>query len=337
MPAASHADPHQLAVIRGDDFCVSQGANQGDGLSNAADLVLDDQYTLAKDAAIGVLAVHPGPDNRFEVTQGASVSHEGAFLTLEARLCLMSPMGMMIDALLFTEQGISGAQGAVFLHPFTPLMPGVPYALVDIDQRNARLFFAQSGTVSLGRGTLITLAGGLQTPVENLHSGDLIMTRDDGPQPLRWIGQQTLRATGDLAPVVISADALHNRNDLMLSKDQSLFIYQRDDHLGLGRAEVMIKAEHLVDDETITRQEGGFVEYFQLVFDNHQIIFAEGIAVETMRITRRNRALLPAKMSRRWGPAIPGHSDRPHAAFEIADAPFGKANPAQLLRRASRG
>lgn len=337
MPASRTSHPHQLAVIRGDDFRVSQGANQGDVLTGASDLVLDDQYTLAKDAPAEVLALHPGPDNLFEVADGTSVARAGAQLLLEARLCMMSPMGMMMDALLFVETNTSGANRAVFLHPFSPLMPGVPYALVDIDPDNARLFFAQSGTVSLGRGTLITRAGGQQTPVEHLRPGDLIMTRDDGAQPLRWIGQQTLRAVGDLAPVLIPAGTLNNQNDLLLSKDQSLFIYQRDDRLGLGRAEVMIKAEHLVDGQIITRQEGGFVEYYQLVFDNHQIIFAEGIAVETMRITRRNRTLLPSQMSRRWGAAIPGHSDRPHAAFEIAAAPFGRESPARLLRRASRG
>lgn len=337
MPALSHSDPQQLAVIRGDDFCVSQGANQGDGLSAVANLVLDDHYTLAKDASIGVLAVHPGPDNRFEVANGTTVAHTGAQILLEARLCLMSPMGMMMDALLFVQRNASGTITNVFLHPFSPLMAGVPYALVDIDQTGARLFFAQSGTVSLGRGTLITRPSGQQQPIETLRSGDRIMTRDDGPQPLRWIGQQTLRATGDLAPVLINAGALNNQNDLLLSKDQSLFIYQRDDHLGLGRAEVMIKAEHLVDGQNITQQEGGYVEYYQMVFDSHQIIFAEGIAVETMRITRRNRALLPAGVSRRWGNVIPGHSDRPHAAFEMAAAPYGWESPARLLRRASRG
>lgn len=337
MHPPSKPDPQQLAVIDGADFCVSQGANQGDSLSGATDLVLDDHYTLIKDAPAGVLAVHPGPGNRFEVAAGATMSRAGALLTLEARLCLMSPMGMMMDALLFVDRNAAGDMADVYLHPFTPLMPSVAYTLVDIDQSNARLFFAQSATVSLGCGTLITRAGGQQQPVETLCPGDLIMTRDDGPQPLRWIGQQTLRATGNLAPVVIRAGALNNQNDLLLSKDQSLFIYQRDDHLGLGRAEVMIKVEHLVDGQRIIQQEGGFVEYFQMVFDSHQIIFAEGIAVETMRITRRNRTLLPDKMSRLWGSVIPGHSDRPHGAFEIAAAPFGRENPAELLRRASRG
>ena len=87
MHAPTKPDPQQLAVIRGDDFCVSQGANQGDSLSNAADLVLDDHYTLAKDAPIGDLAVHPGTGNRFEVAAGATMSRPGAVLTLEDRIC----------------------------------------------------------------------------------------------------------------------------------------------------------------------------------------------------------------------------------------------------------
>ena len=60
--------------------------------------------------------------------------------------------------------------------------------------------------------------------------------------------------------------ALHNENDLVLRPDHRLFVYQRKDHMGAGRAEVLIKARHLVDDESVTRRRGGFIDYFQAGF-----------------------------------------------------------------------
>lgn len=40
--------------------------------------------------------------------------------------------------------------------------------------------------------------------------------------------------------------------------------------------QVLATAKSLVDDFNITRQPGGMVEYFHLLFDTHQIISAKG-------------------------------------------------------------
>ena len=65
--------------------------------------------------------------------------------------------------------------------------------------------------------TRITMATGAQVPVEDLRPGDRILTRDDGPQPLRWIGQRTTRASGLFAPVLIRAGTLNNARDLVVA------------------------------------------------------------------------------------------------------------------------
>ena len=40
-------------------------------------------------------------------------------------------------------------------------------------------------------GTRIATPSGLRT-IERLQQGDLVVTRDHGPQPIRWVGQRTL-------------------------------------------------------------------------------------------------------------------------------------------------
>ncbi len=54
-------------------------------------------------------------------------------------------------------------------------------------------------------------------PVERLVPGDMVITLDDGPQPVRWVGTRTVQGTGMLAPVRFAAGALGDHEELLLS------------------------------------------------------------------------------------------------------------------------
>ena len=45
-------------------------------------------------------------------------------------------------------------------------------------------------------------------PIQDLRPGDLILTKDHGPQPLRWIGSRTVAAQGDMAPIQLDPSLL---------------------------------------------------------------------------------------------------------------------------------
>lgn len=173
------------------------------------------------------------------------------------------------------------------------------------------------------------MADGAMRNIENLKAGDLVLTRDAGRQPVKCVAQATLRATGSFAPVVIKKGVLHNEGDLVLRPDHRLFVYQREDALGAGRAEVLIKARHLVDYTTVLRRRGGFIYYFQLIFDQHHIIYAEGIAAESHLVDPRTRAALPE------GLTTPEHGHRTHFDYEVKDNLIPLAKAAELLRKAS--
>jgi len=76
--------------------------------------------------------------------------------------------------------------------------------------------------------------------------------------------------------------------------------------------------------------DGGFVEYFQLLFDDHQIVFAEGIAAESLLIDPRTRAALPE------GVAGAGHRPRRHLSYEVQESLLSGDDAVSLLRRASQ-
>ncbi|MFC6638486.1 hypothetical protein GV827_01120 [Sulfitobacter sp. JBTF-M27] len=335
MARVRPAPAQSLPVFRAEDFCATDGANMGDPLSFASELVLDDVYELPYGTLAQRLSVLPGKDNLFRIAPETEVGTPGATLHLDCALSFMSPDGAMHDALLLVEVDEAGAVADIYLLPLTALGTKLEYRLVGIDTKNARQKFAQVACVSFTRGTHITMSSGEQRLIEDLRIGDRILTRDDGIQAIRWISQTTVRAMGEFAPIRIHAGTLNNEHDLIVSPDHRLFIYQRSDEVGAGRSELLVKARHLVNGFTVTLMEGGFVDYFQLLFDSHQIIYAEGIAAETMLIDPRTKPVLPEELSQALGEVIPGHSDLPHAGLDVNEALLNRPDAAELLRKAS--
>lgn len=334
--ARSRPAPAQvLPVYRAEDFVASDGANMGDALSFASELILDDIYELPFGTAPLRLGVLAGQDTHFRISPDSETGTARATLVLDSALSFMSDDGGMHDALLMVEVDSDGNAAQIYLVPLTALRSGVEYRLVGIDTDTARQKFAQVACVSFTRGTHITLSSGEQRLIESLNIGDRILTRDDGVQAVRWIGQTTVRAVGDFAPIKIQAGTLNNEHDLIVSPDHRLFIYQRSDEVGAGRAEILVKARHLVNGSSVTVMDGGFVDYFQLLFDSHQIVYAEGIAAETMLIDTRTKPVLPDELSASLGDVIPGHSDLPHAGLDVSEAMLDRPDMAALLRKAS--
>lgn len=129
-------------------------------------------------------------------------------------------------------------------------------------------------------GTMIATPDG-PVRVEELQPGDMVITRDEGPQPLRWIGMRRVEATGDFAPIFIAADTFGNHGDLFLSPLHRVLIHDSLAELLFGEREVLIAARDLVNDRSVRRIEGGQVEYVHILFDRHQVVFSEGLATES--------------------------------------------------------
>ncbi|WP_299684755.1 Hint domain-containing protein [uncultured Tateyamaria sp.] len=129
-------------------------------------------------------------------------------------------------------------------------------------------------------GTLIETAAG-RVPVEALEPGDLVLTQDDGPQPLRWIGTRSVPATGKFAPIHIRSGTFGAHGDVMVSPLHRVLVRDSLAELLFGETEVLIAAKDLVNDHSVRRREGGDVTYVHLMFDRHQVVFTEGLATES--------------------------------------------------------
>lgn len=304
------------------DMIASDGVTKGDHLSFADELVMDDVFVLAKTAQLTSITLHSTNDALFRDGSDGKPVH------IDSCLTFMAPDGGTYEVLILVELEDDTVIDILAL-PLSELDFDIEYRLVGIERHTATRRFAQAASGSFARGTRIAMHDGLMRKIETLAPGDMILTRDAGKQPIKWIGQSTLRATGSFAPVVISKGTLHNENDLVVRPDHRLFIYQREDHLGAGRAEVLIKARHLVDHRTVTRRRGGFIDYFQLVLEDHQIVYAEGIAAESHLIDPRTRHALPDSMKTQ------DHAHRIHLDYEVKDSLIPADMAASLLRNAS--
>lgn len=324
-----------LTVYRAAAFRVVHGVNEGDALTDASELVHEDVYALSEGAEPLRLALECGTNQAaFAVAPNSAAAHAGATVYLDSLLTFMDDSGETREALVFVEIAPEdGTIAEVFLHPFAPLQPRTGYTLITASREKAPARLAASAAVAFTRGTRITMADGRQVPIEDLRPGDSVLTRDSGPQQVRWTGMQTLRASGAFAPITIEPGTLNNTGRLVVSPNHRLFIYQRVDALGAGRKEVLVKAALLVNGTTVTQHPGGFVDYYQILFDKHEIIYAEAIAAESLFVDTTTRPGLPEEVARRLAP----QSDpRALPAAELHEADLARrTNPAALLKRVS--
>ncbi|MGR3484110.1 MAG: Hint domain-containing protein [Paracoccaceae bacterium] len=324
-------DAQALSVHAARDITVTSGVAEGEAMGFADDLVLDDEYVLRPGAGTAVLSLTPR-DRRLRVAEGSALGTPGNVVVLDSCVTLMSPGGVTEEALILVEVAQDHAAG-VHVLPLGPLEAGVAYRLVGIDRRAATARYAASACAAFAAGTRVSRAGGEMVPVESLRAGDALMTRDGGPQKLRWVGRTTARAQGAFAPVRIAAGALSNDRDLLLSPEHRVLVHQRSEGLG-GRGTVMVRVRHLIDGTRVVQEEGGFVDYVQLLFDAPQVVFAEGIAAETMQVDRRTLAGLP----RALGDSVArAHIEAGAPAYELSARDAARDDALDVLRAAARG
>ncbi|MGD9862650.1 MAG: Hint domain-containing protein [Pseudodonghicola sp.] len=144
--------------------------------------------------------------------------------------------------------------------------------------------------VCFGAGTGIATPRG-DIAVDRLRRGDLVLTHDQGPQPLlmiatRWLGPQALAATPALRPIRIAAGAIGPdtpRRDLLVSPQHRVLVASRIAARMFGCPEVLVAAKHLLGAPGIAvacdRTE---VTYFHLLLDRHQILSANGAPCESL-------------------------------------------------------
>lgn len=130
-------------------------------------------------------------------------------------------------------------------------------------------------------GTMIFTAKGARA-VETLEPGDLLLTRDSGMRPVRWVGQVTVDGTGRFAPVRFMPDTQGNTKTLLVSPNHRMLMTGWRAEMYFGEREVLVPAKSLINGDTVRVVPCDSVTYVHILLDRHEVIFAEGAATESL-------------------------------------------------------
>ena len=320
--------PRPIHVYDAELFWVTAGANQGDGLEAAEACQPGDIYQLEPGARALRLWLDPQASPP-RLAAGSDFGKPGDALAFVSRHVFMDPEGEAVDMLLLRHE----ASGTMLAMPLSPIAARIDYTLIEAFEKPGEVMLSDLVCVAFTTGTMITLAGGAQRPIEALKPGDRILTRESGTQPLRLVAKATMRARGSFAPVVIPAGTLGNDGDLVVSPHHRLFLYRHGTRRIANTSEILVQAKHLVDGENIWRREGGTVDYYALVFDNHEIIYAEGIPCESLMVSEATLSLLPEELRGEISARLPGLAHRPHFGTEAGRDLLDRIGREKIFRK----
>lgn len=138
------------------------------------------------------------------------------------------------------------------------------------------------------KGALIQTKRG-EVPVEQIRPGDMVITRDNGLQPVHWVGQCHLGSAEldpfpKLRPILVPKGSLGNNTpdrDLLVSPNHRLLICNKSVHFNFGEPEVLVAAKHLLNNQGIRRNHLHEVNYVHIMFQEHQLVWSDGAWTES--------------------------------------------------------
>ncbi|AUH66288.1 hemolysin [Paracoccus zhejiangensis] len=144
--------------------------------------------------------------------------------------------------------------------------------------------------VCFAAGTQILTERG-EVAIEDITIGDMVQTLDHGLQQVRWIGCKRLdsidlAANPKLKPIRIAAGCLGGAlpyRDLLVSPQHRILVRSKIAQRMFGTQEVLGAAKQFLRLEGFDIvQDAEEVTYHHMLFDQHEIIFAEGAPSESL-------------------------------------------------------
>ncbi|MGJ8626618.1 MAG: Hint domain-containing protein [Sulfitobacter sp.] len=139
-------------------------------------------------------------------------------------------------------------------------------------------------------GTRIATPSG-ERRVEELQVGDRVITRDNGIQEIRWVGQRDMSGVElaravHLKPVLIRQGALGNdlpERDMMVSPNHRILVANDKTALYFEEREVLVAAKHLTGLEGVDIVDVSSTTYIHIMFDQHEVVLSDGAWTESFQ------------------------------------------------------
>ncbi|MGB0410017.1 MAG: choice-of-anchor L domain-containing protein [Pikeienuella sp.] len=257
------------------------------GIADAGDGVFDSNLLIAAGSVQTTLIAG---DDTFSVERGGGIldvlandiAAPGATLTITeingepvvAGDSVVLPTGEIVTLGEDGSLSITGVQGDIpnpFTYTVTDNFGNEDTAFVSVD--SAAPCFEAAALIDTLRGPV---------RADELAIGDLVLTHDHGPQPVRWVGQTTRLARGSDAPVSIDAGALGDHGAVRVSQNHRIFVKALAASLVCGQEEVFVRAADLINGHSIRIEESAKqVTYVHILLDQHGILRSAGLLSES--------------------------------------------------------
>lgn len=192
--------------------------------------------------------------------------------------------------------------------------------------RQAAPEHAAGDVICFTPGTLIRTETGSRL-LETLLPGDRVLTRDDGPQEILWMGQRRmtgarLYAMPALRPVRIRAGALgieRPEPDLLVSPQHRLLLRGRAAQTLFNTSEVLVAAADLINNRSIVVDRAlREVSYIHLMFERHQVVWANGLEAESFHPANTSLDMIEQQQRDSLLSLFPNLSTNPEAYGDFA-------------------
>jgi len=160
------------------------------------------------------------------------------------------------------------------------LVPGITYEIIPGGSDYPTVRYSDLAICFAPGTQILTTKGYL--PVQHLREGDRVETLDDGPQPLAWIGAQDMRGIMAFAPVRVGKGILGNSRPLLLSQQHRVLIRPGQGIILSQREETLVPVKSLIGQRGVTLAPRARIRYYHLLFDRHQVIWANGALTESL-------------------------------------------------------
>ena len=200
-----------------------------------------------------------------------------------------------------------------------------------------------AGVICFTPGTRIATPGGACL-VEDLREGDLVQTKDSGPQAVQWIGARRMTgarlfAMPRLRPIRFRPGALgveRPDQELVVSPDHRMLLQGRAARALFNTDEVLVAARDLVNGQTIAVDMAlKEVTYVQLLLPSHQILWANGVETESFHPAQADLTTLSGADRMRLLEIFPALDHDPHLYGSAARRRLTGSEAAILLHEAA--
>ncbi len=196
-----------------------------------------------------------------------------------------------------------------------------------------------SGVICFTPGTRIATPEGPKL-IQALRPGEMVLTKDDGPQQVLWMGHRRmsgarLYAMPHLRPIRFRAGALGldlPEPDLIVSPAHRMLLKGAAAQALFGTSEVLVRAEDLINDASVMVDHAlREVTYVHILLERHNIVFANGIETESFHPSNTALEMIDMDQRAELLQVVPGVERRPEAYGDYARRNLS-ASEAALLR-----